>query len=211
MKSKYIDELIVRYPQLSEAREAIESAVGAMTETYECGGKILVCGNGGSAADSDHIAGELLKGFLSKRPMTENEKAAFEKTLGANAKEYTEKLQRGVSVISLPSQSAVLTAYANDVEPSLMYAQLVFAYARKGDLLIAISTSGNSVNVVCAAETAKALGIKTVALTGAKESRLSSVCDITIKVPETETFKVQELHLPVYHCLCAALEEELFV
>ena len=211
MKNKFIEELISRYPQLSTAREAIESTAEAMFETYKCGGKILVCGNGGSAADSDHIAGELLKGFLSKRPMTASEKAAFESALGANAQKYTDKLQRGVPVISLPSQSAVLTAYANDVDPSLIYAQLVFAYAKKGDLLIAISTSGNSSNVVCAAETAKALGIKTVALTGAKESKLSKLCDVTIRVPETETFKVQELHLPVYHCLCAALEEKLFV
>ena len=211
MKSKYIDELVERYPKLRPAQADVENAAEAMIKTYNRGGKILVCGNGGSAADSDHIAGELLKGFLLKRPMTEDEKAAFEASLGEAAGKYVGKLQRGIPVISLPSQSAVLTAYSNDVDPSLAFAQLVFAYAKKGDMLIAVSTSGNSSNVVCAAETAKALGITTLALTGAKDSRLASICDITVKVPETETFKVQELHLPVYHALCAAIEEALFI
>lgn len=211
MENKYISELTARYPSLESCKTDISSALELMKNCYLYGAKILVCGNGGSAADSDHIAGELLKGFISKRPMTDEEKVKFKNALGEDAEKYVCSLQRGVPVISLPSQSAPLTAFSNDVEPSLMFAQLVFAYARRGDVLLAISTSGNSKNVVCAAETAKALGIKTIALTGAKDSRLSSLCDVTIKAPEEETFKVQELHLPIYHCLCAALEEELFV
>ncbi|MBQ9511410.1 MAG: SIS domain-containing protein [Clostridia bacterium] len=211
MENRFISDLIARYPSLEKCKPDILSALEILKSTYYNGAKILVCGNGGSSADSDHIAGELLKGFLSKRPMTNDEKALFENALGKDAEKYVAALQRGVPVISLPSQSAPLTAFANDVEAQLMYAQLVFAYARGGDALLAISTSGNSKNVVCAAETAKALGIKTIALTGAKDSRLSSICDVTIKAPEEETFKIQELHLPIYHCLCAALEEELFV
>jgi D-sedoheptulose 7-phosphate isomerase len=151
-----------------------------------------------------------MKGFLLKRPMSENEKARFENALGEDAAVFTEKLQRGFPAIALDTASALLTAYANDVDADLIYAQQVFGYARPGDLFLGISTSGNSRNVVNAARTAKALGIPTVALTGAKESALSDICTCTIRVPETETFKVQELHLPVYHALCAEIEARLF-
>ena len=205
-----LEELIARYPALSACKSDIEAARAALVSAVRAGGTILLCGNGGSAADCEHIAGELLKGFLSRRRMTGETAQKFRASLGDGAEEYIEKLQGGIRAISLPSQAGVLTAFSNDVDAEFMYAQLVNAYAKENDVLIAISTSGNSRNCVRAAETAKALGIKTVALTGAKESRLSHICDVTVRAPETETFKVQEYHLPIYHYLCAALEEEMF-
>ena len=205
-----LEELLSRYPALDACKNDIAAALSALLDTYRAGGTILLCGNGGSAADCEHIAGELLKGFLSRRKMTDKTAAKFRASLGDNADEFIEKLQGGIPAISLPSQAGVLTAFANDVDAEFVYAQLVYAYAKPGDALIAISTSGNSKNCVRAAEAAKALGIKTIALTGAKESKLSALCDVSVRVPETETFKVQEYHLPVYHYLCAAMEEEIF-
>ena len=204
------DELMMRYPQLKACEDDILKAKDMMLHTYYGGGKILVCGNGGSCADSDHIVGELMKGFRLKRKMNEKTAEKFRETLGEWADFFIERLQRAVPAISLPAQSAVLTAYANDVDAELMYAQLVFGYASEADMLIAISTSGNSKNAAAAAKVAKALGTRTLALTGANESVLSGLCDCTVKVPETETFKVQELHLPVYHYLCAEVEKTLF-
>ncbi len=205
------EQLIERYPQLGVCMDDILKAKNMMLDSYYAGGKFLVCGNGGSCADADHIVGELMKGFLKKRKMGSACAQKFRNRLGeAAAEELIGKLQCGIPAISLPSQSAVLSAYANDVDARLAYAQLVFGYAGKGDLLIALSTSGNSENVVAAAMVAKAVGIGSIALTGEKESRLSALCDCTVRVPESETFKVQELHLPVYHFLCASLEKEIF-
>ena len=205
-----LEELLTRYPTLESCRAEIEQAADMMLATYQNGGKILVCGNGGSCADSDHIVGELMKGFLLLRKMNDEQQATFRKALGEDAENLIEKLQCGIPAISLPAQSAVLSAFANDVDAELMYAQLVFGYAKEHDLLIGLSTSGNSKNVVAAAKVAKAMGIATLALTGERESKLSALCDCTVRVPETETFKVQELHLPVYHYLCATLEARLF-
>lgn len=205
-----MSELFTRYPALSACESSIQKAADILLETYRCGGKILVCGNGGSCADSDHIVGELMKGFLSRRPMKETDRQAFEKELGAEAAHFTECLQRAIPAISLPAQSAVISAFANDVDADLVYAQLVYGYAKPGDTLIGISTSGNSKNIVGAVQVAKILGISTIGLTGKTESTLSKLCECTIRVPETETFKVQELHLPVYHYLCAWLEKQIF-
>ena len=193
-------ELLERYPALYECRNNIEKALDMLTDTYKNGGKVLVCGNGGSAADSEHIVGELMKGFLSKREVTD--KRIPEK--------LRKSLQGALPAISLPSQCAVLSAFVNDVEPDMMYAQLVYGYARENDLVIGISTSGNSKNVVNAVEVAKCVGVKTLSLTGKNESKLSELSDVTIRVPETETYKVQELHLPVYHYLCAGVEKAMF-
>ena len=205
-----LKELIERYPVLETCRAEIERAGEMMLETYRAGGKIMVCGNGGSCADSDHIVGELMKGFLQLRPIRGEKRTAMCEALGEDGEDIVGKLQGGIPAISLPAQAAVLSAFANDVDASLMYAQLVYGYARKGDLLIGLSTSGNSKNVVLAAKVAKACGISALALTGSRESKLSEICDCTVRVPETETFKVQELHLPIYHYLCAYMENEIF-
>lgn len=203
-------ELMTRYPQLEECRADIEKAMELLRNMYARGGKLLACGNGGSCADCEHIVGELMKSFLLHRPMTQDVKAGLEALFPEDADKFYACMQQGIPAISLPSQVAVLSAYVNDVDPEFFYAQLVQGYGRAGDVVLCISTSGNSKNVVRAAQMARALGLKTLALTGSKESVLSGLCDVTVRVPETQTFKVQELHLPVYHYLCAKLEEELF-
>lgn len=189
-----------RYPVLEECRGDIEKALELLIETYKQGGKVLVCGNGGSASDSEHIVGELMKGFLSMRPVTDER---IPEHLRAG-------LQGALPAISLPSQSAILSAFINDVDPEMMYAQLVYGYAKECDLVIGLSTSGNSKNVVNALEVAKAVGAKTLAMTGHRESKMSAIADVTIRVPEVETYKIQELHLPVYHYLCAGVEKHYF-
>lgn len=194
-------ELYERYPTLEICREDVEKALALVIDTFENGGKILVCGNGGSAADSEHIVGELMKGFLLKREVEDTRIPT----------ELRCKLQGALPAISLPSQSAVLSAYINDVEPEMMYAQLVYGYATEKDLVIGISTSGNSKNIVNAVRVANCVGAKTLALTGEKESLLSEICDVSVRVPEQETYKVQELHLPVYHYLCAEAEKHFFI
>ena len=203
-------ELMTRYPQLEGCRESIEKAMDLLRSMYAKGGKLLACGNGGSSADCEHIVGELMKSFLIHRPMTQEVKASLEEKFPEDAEKFYSCMQRGIPAISLPSQTAVLSAYVNDVDPEFFYAQLVHGYGRVGDVVLCISTSGNSKNVVRAAQMAKALGLGTLALTGQKDSKLSALCDVTVRVPEIETFKIQELHLPVYHYLCAQLEEELF-
>ena len=206
-----LDELFQRYPALKECEQDITGALALMNETYENGGKILVCGNGGSCSDAQHIVGELMKGFLLKRPMTAEQKNAFANALGEeDAENFASRLQRGIPAIALDGMSALFTAYLNDADAEYVYAQAVFGYGKPGDLLIGISTSGNSKNVVLAAKAAKALGVRTIALTGKKESKLSALCDVTVRVPETETFKIQEYHLPVYHYLCAEMEDTFF-
>ena len=192
--------LYERYPALCACREDIENAMELLINTYRNGGKILVCGNGGSAADSEHIVGELMKGFVSKRPVTDARIPA----------QLRQRLQGALPAISLPSQCAVLSAFINDVDPQMMYAQLVYGYGKPQDLLIGLSTSGNSQNVVTATMVAKAIGMKVISLTGAKFSKLQELSDVTIRVPETETFMVQEYHLPVYHYLCAGVEQAMF-
>lgn len=193
-------QLYEKYPVLENCKQEIEAAIEMILDTYRKGGKLLLCGNGGSCSDCEHIVGELMKGFLSTRPVTDE-----------RIPEYLRKnLQGSLPAIACTSQSAILSAFANDVDPSMVYAQMVYGYAKENDLFVGLSTSGNSQNVVNAAEVAKALGIKTIAMTGQKKSKLSKVCNITIQVPETETYKIQELHLPVYHYICAAVEKRMF-
>lgn len=203
-------DLYERYPSLKACKEDIEQALSLMIATYENGGKILVCGNGGSCADSEHIVGELMKGFLLKRKVDEQILGKLENLGYEDAGFIANHLQGALPAISLPSQSAILSAYANDVSSEMAYAQLTYGYCGEKDLFIGISTSGNSKNVVYAAKVAKMMGAKTLALTGQKESDLSAICDVTIRVSETETYKVQELHLPVYHYLCAMTESKFF-
>ena len=195
-----INELILRYPQLKACETEILAAKNAIVNTYRKRGKVLLCGNGGSAADCDHIAGELLKGFRIKRPVT-----------GQHIPEdLRNKLQGSLPAISLHSASAAFTASLNDLDPAVAYAQLLHGLGKEEDLLIALSTSGNAENVCNAARLAKAKGLSVLALTGERGGRLASLADICICVPEEETYRVQELHLPVYHYLCAATEQELF-
>lgn len=192
--------LLTHYPELKPYEFQIKAALEAMIHTYECGGKILVCGNGGSAADCEHIVGELMKGFHMKRPVCDKR----------IPEELRKHLQGALPAISLPSQISVLSAFSNDADPQMMYAQLVYGYVSENDLVIGISTSGNSVNIVNAMTVAKSLGITTVALTGEKPSKLSELCDVTINVPSNETYRVQEYHLPIYHYLCTELEKYFF-
>lgn len=206
---KIFDKLYKDYPALGINRDDIKKAYELLVKCAQENAFIYCCGNGGSAADSEHITGELMKGFILKRPLPEKEKALFDKIDGG--KEIADKLQKGIRCISLVSQTGVISAFANDIDPALVYAQLVFAYAKsENDVLIALSTSGNSLNIVNAVKAAKAAGIKTVSITGEKESKLSALSDVTIKLPTAVTYEVQELTLPVYHALCAALEAEFF-
>lgn len=203
-----MNELITRYPALAVCREDIEALIDILTESFRAGGKLLLCGNGGSASDCEHIAGELLKSFvLTRRPDATLVAALADDEEGGY---ILDRLQQGLPTISLPSQIGVSTAFVNDVAADTVYAQLTYAYGKPCDVLWCLSTSGNSRNAVLAAKVAKARGMKVVALTGAKESKLSALADVTVKVPETETFKVQELHLPVYHTVCLTLERTFF-
>ena len=205
-----INELTARYPALAGCADEIVNAAELIISVYKSGGCLYTCGNGGSAADSDHIVGELMKGFLKKRPVDASFRAALKETCPDDGEFLAQNLQRGLPAVSLHSQSALLTAFVNDVEPSMMYAQTLYAMGKPGDCLIAISTSGNSKNVVNAAKIAKAMGIHVISLTGNRSCRLDVLADIAIHVDDCETYRVQELHLPVYHWLCARVEEEFF-
>ena len=204
-----MDRLIERYPALKECGEDIAAAVRLVIDTYQAGGKLLLAGNGGSAADCEHISGELLKGFMSKRPLSEEKRREMCASYPIE-EDVLDKLQMGLAAIPLTSLSALGTAFSNDVSPELVFAQGVFALGKRGDTLIAMSTSGNSKNVLRAAEVAKAIGVKVIGLTGQGGGALKDVCDVCVCVPETETYKVQEYHLPVYHYLCQKVEEHFF-
>ena len=193
-------DLFERYPQLNICAKDIEKALELMVDTYKNGGKILVCGNGGSASDADHIVGELMKGFLKDRKVTDER----------IPQELREKLQGALPAISFSAHTSLMTATINDNDADMIFAQQVYGYAKENDLLIAISTSGNSKNVVNAVEVAKALGVKAIALTGKTGGMLKNMADVTICAPSTETYKIQEYHLPIYHYLCARVENEFF-
>lgn len=210
MKSQEVlEELIERYPILKECKNDIDEAFKVMVKSFETSHKMLVAGNGGSAADSNHIVGELMKSFELKRPIS---KELYEKII--KNEKYGEmlanSLQGALPTISLNNHESLNTAFLNDVNPYVTFAQQVLGYGQTDDVFLGISTSGNSKNIVMAAIVAKAKGMKVIGLTGKKDSDLSSIADITIKVPETRTFKIQELHLPVYHCLCLMLEKYFF-
>lgn len=205
-----LNELLNRYPSLCGCKPEIEDAAKAIIDCYKKGGKLLLCGNGGSCADCDHIVGELMKGFLKKRPINDSKKAEMKSRCDLVDDELLSKLQGGLPAIAIPSITALNSAFCNDVDPELVYAQPLMALAKDKDILIGISTSGNSKNVFGAVKVAKALGIKVIGLTGKTGGKLKESADICICAPETETFKIQELHLPIYHYLCAAVEEHFF-
>ena len=205
-----LNELINRYPSLCDCKEDIKKAVDAIIDCYEKGGKLLLCGNGGSCADCEHIVGELMKGFLKKRPLDGSKMEEMKRNCNLVNDEMLEKLQGGLPAIAIPSITALNSAFCNDVDPELVYAQPLMSLAKENDILIGISTSGNSKNVFGAVKVAKALGIKVIGLTGKTGGKLKDTADICICAPETETFKIQELHLPIYHYFCAAVEEHFF-
>ena len=206
---KEVKYLIERYPVLSVCENEIIDAIATLIDCYKHGGKLLVCGNGGSAADSLHIVGELMKGFVKQRKLSTEMK---EKLYSASAHGdfLYENLQGALPAISLVNEVSLQTAYANDVAPVLNFAQQVWGQGNAGDVLIGITTSGNSENVIYAAEVAHAKGMKVVALTGQGGGKMNACSDVVIAVPEKETYKVQELHLPVYHAICIALENAFF-
>lgn len=207
---KHIDLLMERYPQLAGIREDFVNAYLTLEKCYENGGKLLIAGNGGSAADAEHIVGELMKGFRSPRRLQDSYKDA----LILENKEWGEvlasNLQGALPAIALDGHPSLTTAYLNDCEPLLCFAQQVNGYGKEGDVFLGISTSGNSKNILYAATVAKAKGMKVVGLTGEKESQLSKIAEVCIRVPQVETYMIQELHLPVYHCLCLMLEDHFF-
>lgn len=207
---KHIDTLTARYPELLPLKNNIKEAANALIKCYNSGGKLLVCGNGGSCSDSDHIVGELMKGFCKKRPV-DVEMAKKLSEAGSERGEYLAgKLQQGLPAISLAAHSALITAVANDTDASLIFAQQVMGYGNQGDVLLAISTSGNSQNAVDAIIVAKSKGLITIGLTGELGGKIKALCDILINVPSRLTPHVQEFHLPVYHTLCTILEDYFF-
>ena len=198
----HLTHLIERYPALAQMRGAIEQAYRLLEECYENGSKLLVCGNGGSAADSDHIVGELMKGFYKQRMLPEEERKRFG--------EQGEKLQGALPAIALTQHGALSTAFLNDVDPAMVFAQQVYGYGQGGDVFLGLSTSGNSANVVLAAKVAAAKGMKVITMTGRNGGKLKELSDVCMIVPAQVTADIQEYHLPVYHTLCAMLEEHFF-
>lgn len=205
-----IEKLIGRYPVLGAIRQELEAGYGLLENCYSSGGKLLVAGNGGSCADAEHIAGELMKGFCKKRAVSPNfaEKLrSVEPDLGTA---LAQCLEGALPTVALTSQGALASAFMNDTDPYGVYAQQVFGLGTAKDVFLGISTSGNSRNILMAAVTAKAKGMKVLALTGAGGGKLAQLADVAVRVPESETYQVQELHLPIYHCWCLMLEDRFF-
>lgn len=210
MLEKHIDLLISRYPKLESIRQEIVDAYLVMEECYKNGGKLLIAGNGGSAADAEHIAGELMKRFKAPRPVSEELANKLESIDSKRGSGLAKNLECSLMAIPLVAHEALTTAYINDVDGLGVFAQQLFGYGREGDVFLGISTSGNSENVMNATVVARAVGIKVIGLTGSHGGELAGVADVIVKVPETETYMIQELHLPIYHCWCLMLEEKFF-
>ncbi len=209
-KYAYIEQLIERYPSLCGAAESIKNAADVLADCYMQGGKILIAGNGGSAADSEHIVGELMKGFVKARKVPQEYALELKNIDEEAGAVLADCLQQAVPAIALCGHTALSTAYLNDVEGTVGFAQQVYGYGKKEDVFLGISTSGNSKNVIYAAIAAKAKNMKVIGLTGESGGRLKNYCDEIIRVPASSPYKVQEYHLPVYHALCLELEERFF-
>ena len=207
---KHIDLLMKRYPVLETCKEEIIGGYELMEACYKNGGKLLIAGNGGSAADSEHIAGELMKRFKSPRSIPEDLKKKLIEIDSIRGKNLSKNLERPLMAIPLVAHEALTTAYINDVDGLGVFAQQLYGFGKEGDVFLGITTSGNSQNVMSATVVARALGIKVLGLTGENGGELSQVANVCVKVPETETYMVQELHLPVYHCWCLMLEDKFF-
>ncbi len=206
----YLEELLTRYPVLTSVKDEIKEAYEILENCYKNGGKLLIAGNGGSCADAEHIVGELMKGFVKPRSVSRDFAQKLLEADPVRGKELADKLQGGLPAIALTGHPGLSTAYLNDVDGSLIYAQQTYGYGKKGDVLLGISTSGNSKNIMYAMTAARAIGMKTIGLTGKDGGQLKETADVSIVVPEKETYKIQELHLPVYHALCLMLEERFF-
>ena len=207
---KHVDLLIERYPLLKVCEQSIIYAYLVLEECYVNDGKLLIAGNGGSAADSEHIVGELMKRFKIPRPVTPEFAEKMKSIDPVRGENLACTLERGLMAIPLVAHEALSTAYINDVDGQNVFAQQLFGFGRQGDVFLAISTSGNSKNVISATVVARAIGMKVIGLTGSKGGELAEIADVVIKVPATETYMIQELHLPVYHCLCLMLENRFF-
>ena len=205
-----VASLLKRYPVLEDIAPALEQAVGVLIGCAANGGKILTAGNGGSAADADHITGELLKGFMKKRPLPPELKQAFADTAMAGAEELAHSLQMGIPAVNLGNAQALVSAFGNDVNPQAAFAQHLWALARPGDVFIGISTGGNAENIRLALIAARAAKVKSILLTGNKNGVCVNYADTVIAAPADQTYRIQELHLPIYHMLCMAVEEALY-
>ena len=207
---KYLEELIRRYPVLAPVKENIHRAYQILEECYQEGGKLLVAGNGGSCADSEHIVGELMKGFCKKRRVPEDFAKALLKADAKRGGQLAEALEGGLAAIALTGHPGLSTAFLNDVDGAYIYAQQIYGYGKEGDVFLGISTSGNAKNILYAAAVARAKGMKVIGLTGKDGGELSGAADVAVIVPDKETYRIQELHLPIYHTLCLMLEEPFF-
>lgn len=207
---KSVDTLIEHFPELEVCRGDLVRAVEVLCESYRQGHKLLICGNGGSASDSEHVVGELMKGFIKKRPIGEALYSKMKELCPEHADYLRDNLQGALPAVALVNETALTTAFANDQAPDLSFAQQVLGLGQAGDVLLGISTSGNSANVIYAVEMAKVMGMPTIALTGKSGGKLKPLADVCIAVPHDVTYRIQEYHLPVYHMLCIAVEEEFF-
>lgn len=207
---RYLQELTERYPALKGLEEEIRAAYLVIKESFEAGGKLLVAGNGGSCADAEHIVGELMKSFVKPRPLPEALKEALIREEPMFGGALSDRLQRGLPAIALNSHPGLTSAFLNDVDGEMAYAQQVLGYGKKGDVFLGITTSGNAKNIRYAAVTARAMGLRVVGLTGRGGGALRELCDAVVIAPEKETYRIQELHLPIYHALCLMLEETFF-
>ena len=210
LERRHLSTLLRRYPVLKCCEPELAQAVDTLIAVYESGGKLLICGNGGSASDSEHIVGELMKCFMLPRPISESQATLLKEIGGEMGADIAARLQQGLAAISLTSPHALLTAVANDMHGSMIFAQQVQGLGKFGDALLGISTSGNSANVLNALITAKAIGLTTIALTGRSGGKILPWVDVAIRVPEDGVAEIQELHLPIYHYLCMAVEWYFF-
>ena len=208
---RLLDELIARYPALSCVCEPTERAAEAICRSYRNDGKVLICGNGGSASDAEHIVGELMKSFVAERPLPEAHVEMFRRSGFDDWQDLVCSLEMAVPAVALTGHPSLSTAIINDTDPTMVYAQQVYAYGRPEDVLIGLSTSGNARNVCNALKVARVMGLTTIGLTGSAACQFDDLCGVLIKAPERETYRVQEYHLPIYHTICLMVEHELFV
>lgn len=207
---RYLEDLVLRYPALKQLEPDMKTFYMILRESYKNGGKLLIAGNGGSCADAEHIVGELMKGFVKKRPVTEEMAAILKSIDPERGERLAGCLQQGLAAIALTGHPALSTAFLNDVDAGMIYAQQVLGYGRPGDVLLGITTSGNSENIMYAAVAARAKGMKVLGLAGRDGGKLKEFCDAAVVVPDDETYRIQELHLPIYHTMCLMLEEHFF-